>query len=105
MIARGPKDVRDSGKGERSSTLDTIYVHSNPSPSITSTSTNQRGLIAQSHQTFEIATDLFTMVARHLILPVLAICLAQGVSTAFNMYIDPFIASCKSAYGLPKSHE
>jgi len=35
------------------------------------------------------------MVARHLLLPVLAVCLAQGTCTALNMYINPFIASCE----------
>ena len=36
------------------------------------------------------------MVARHLVLPVLAVCLAQGTCVALNMYINPFIASCES---------
>jgi hypothetical protein len=35
------------------------------------------------------------MVSRHLIVPVLAVCLAQGTCTALNMYINPFIASCE----------
>jgi hypothetical protein len=35
------------------------------------------------------------MVARHLILPVLAVCLAQGTCTGLNIYINPFIASCE----------
>lgn len=36
------------------------------------------------------------MVARHLILPVLVVCLAQGTCTGLDIYINPFIASCGS---------